>query len=221
MRIPILGDIHGKWKKANAIINHEAGQGGYALSTGDLCSYTFQPEQGQQFLFCHGNHEAFQYIKEIIHTSNNGLRALAPGKVYEVRGLTVAALPGVFSPHCYEVSNTLKYYTRADLEKTLAIRKKIDVFLSHEAPQGVGVKKNGKDLGKEHLNQVIHVLQPRMLFFGHHHGYYDAVIENTRVLGTDQVHHSYLLLNPADLSVQRIKATLKEKEYRYLWEDKV
>jgi len=220
MRISILGDIHGKWRKANAVINHEVKQEGYALSTGDLCSYTFNPQRGQKLLFCHGNHDAFAYVAQLFGEPSNGLQALVPGKVYTVHALNIAVLPGVFSPHFYESSPTIKYYTRADLEKILAIKQKIDIFLSHEAPQGVGVIKQGKDMGKEHLNHIIQTLQPNLLFFGHHHGCYDSVIENTRVLGTDQVHHSYLLLNTEDLSIQRIKATLKEKEYFYPWEEK-
>lgn len=220
MKIPILGDIHGRWKKANAIVNHELAQGECALSTGDLCSYAFQPEQRQKLLFCHGNHEAFQYIRELMHMPKNGLQALAPGNVYEIHGLTIAALPGVFSPRCYESSATPKYYTRVDLEKILAIKRKIDIFLSHEAPQSAGVMKYGRDIGKEHLNHIIHKLRPRLLFFGHHHGHYDARIESTRVIGTETVHRSYLLLNTEDFSVEPVKATLQEFEYRYPWEGK-
>jgi hypothetical protein len=38
MELTVLGDVHGKWRSVNSILNHES-ENRYALSTGDLCSY--------------------------------------------------------------------------------------------------------------------------------------------------------------------------------------
>ncbi|MBI4155029.1 metallophosphoesterase [Candidatus Woesearchaeota archaeon] len=221
MKLVVLGDIHGKWKRVNAIINHELDKG-FALSTGDLGNYKFEPENRQKIIFCHGNHESFQYIKELMEDKSNNLIPLKAGEIYTLSdGTTITALPGVFSPKFYEKGCILKYFSKADVEKLLCLEKKIDILLTHEAPFGIGVTKNGFDLGKEQINQIIKHLNPRIGFFGHHHFFCDKYLNTTRIIGLDQPNHSYILLDTETFTPKIIQASLQNRlGYQYKWERK-
>lgn len=103
----------------------------------------------------------------------------------------------------------------------MAIQENIDILLTHEAPLDIGVKKAGKDLGKEQVNQIIDCLNPRIVFFGHHHRFSDTKYNGVRVMGLDMPHHSYLRLDTESLEFERVTATLRGKiGYKYDWENK-
>jgi hypothetical protein len=154
--------------------------------------------------------------------NRTGLIALSPGVLFKLPdGTTITALPGVYSPHFFESGGKIKYYSKDDLLKALSIKDRVDILLTHEAPVGLGVLKKGQELGKEHINQLIEKLRPRVAFFGHHHQYHEANLGDTIVMGMDLPHHSYLKLNTQDFSTKKVTSTLEGKlGYRYNWETK-
>ena len=216
--ILVLGDIHGKWDKTHKIIKQEVGTRGVSLSTGDLCNYDFDPEAGQKIVFCHGNHENYDKIQRL-NDEKGQLTPLLAGEIYKLPGgISLTALPGVYSPHFYEGEN-LKYFTKKDLRKIFSINEPVDILITHEAPRGIGVKKNGEDLGKNQINDVIAHLRPKIAFFGHHHEFIEGEYKGIRIFGTEMPHHSYLMLDTNNFDISRVKADLDSKlGYQYKWE---
>lgn len=221
MKIVILGDIHRKWNIVNNIINHELSSNGYALSTGDLCSYQFQPEAGQSLVFCSGNHENFEYIAQL-KREKGSMIPLSSGELFRLPdGTSIAALPGVFSSHFYESGEKLKYYSQEDVRKVLELKERVDILISHEAPKNIGLEKNRIELGKEHVNWLIDHLRPRIAFFGHHHLSLDSSYNGCRIVGLNMPHRSYVILETKNFSLKTLNASLEEKiGYRYSWEKK-
>ncbi|MFC1696797.1 metallophosphoesterase [Nanoarchaeota archaeon] len=221
MKTIIFGDIHGKWLKVNNIVNYELSNDEISFTTGDLGNYKYEPKNNQKLVICHGNHESFEYIKELQNEISNNLKALNPGEIYRLPDdTTVTALPGVFSPNKYDSNESTKFYSKFDIEKILNIKEKIDILITHEAPLGIGIEKNEKDMGKEHVNQIIEYLKPKIAFFGHHHYLHQASIGDTEVIGLDYPNRSYLILDTNNFKYEIMKGQMKDKlGYKYDWED--
>lgn len=217
-KLLILGDIHGKWEKVNRIINHEINGNGLALSTGDLGNYKFEPNGNKTLFFCYGNHESFYYIDNLLKSKEGNLQTRIAGEIFKLNGIKISTFPGVYSERFYENGEKTKYFSKKDLDKVLTIREPIDILIMHEAPFGIGVIKNGKDLGKTQINQVINHLKPKIAFFGHHHFYFEGEYNGIPIIGLDQPHHSYVLLNTNDFSIKKIDASLNNGKYEYSWE---
>jgi hypothetical protein len=85
----------------------------------------------------------------------------------------------------------------------------------------VGFQKEGKDIGREAVTQVIEALQPKIAFFGHHHMAHLITYRQTRIVATDQPNHSYFRLSTGDFALEKIEAERHEnKAYLYSWERK-
>lgn len=220
-KLLVLGDIHGKWKKVGLIIEREVKTNGFALSTGDLCTYDFNAFKGRLLYFCQGNHENPEMIKKL-QGQKCPFIAMLPGQVYSPKNsLRIVALPGVYSPHFFNKKGPLKYYSKNDLESLLQIKNPVDILITHEAPTGVGIVKNGSELGNPHINLLIDSLHPKIAIFGHHHHFFYGIYNGTHLVGTDMPHRSYILIDMSTLSIQRIEARLYDKQgYKYDWEDR-
>ncbi|MFH1317298.1 MAG: metallophosphoesterase [Candidatus Woesearchaeota archaeon] len=220
MKIVILGDIHGKWDKANAIISHELEDNGVALSTGDFCNYDYKPWKNKKLVFVHGNHDNPSVLGELFRQPKD-LIALRAGDVYTLPDNTrVLGFPGVYSPHFFNHGEEVsKFYTVKDVEKALQTDVPIDILLSHEAPLGV-VQKNGADVGKEHITRLIEELKPRLAIFGHHHNFYESRVGQTEIIGMGYPHHGYAILDTESYSLDQIKGLQdgQNKPYKFSWE---
>jgi Icc-related predicted phosphoesterase len=217
---PIIGDIHGKWHRVNKIIGHESEQNDDCLSTGDLGNYRFSPKSNQRLVFSHGNHESFSYIEELLKSRQQNLIALNPGEVFVLRnGLGVTAFPGVYSPRFFESEGNIKYFSKCDLDKVLGVEVDIDVLITHEPPRGVGIEKEGSDLGNSYINRIMKHLRPKITFSGHHHLFLDGDYDGLRVVSLDLPHRSYVRTNPLDHSIEKVEAKLINQRYQYEWEN--
>lgn len=147
------------------------------------------------------------------------------------RGLRIGGISGIFDNHHYHLphfevppytGNTLRsvYHSRSIdhsrmtalsrliYDNEAALSPKMDIFLSHDWPEGVynygdvhrlvAVKPyfsddiNRRDLGSKPLMEVLHSLQPRFWFSAHLHVKFSAVVphengEVTRFLALDKV----------------------------------
>ena len=224
MKIIVFGDIHGTWGPVERIAKHELPERGVILSVGDLCNYRFEVVGDRTFVFVWGNHESEGYLqqKTANQKSTDAVYALTPGAISTlVDGTRVAGLSGVYSEHLFEATNRpLKYYGKEDVEKMKALTG-IDVLLTHEAPLGVGMAKEGKDLGRPEVREIIERVQPRLAVFGHHHVYHEGQIGATRVIGLQQPKHSYVILDTDMFSTEQVSAGLsteKIPQWMYAWE---
>lgn len=224
MKLILLGDIHGKWGPVQRIAEHERSEASAILCVGDLCNYSFDFLQDKSFVFVWGNHDSEGFLREQTGKQNLGdsVYALAPGDVYTLaNGTRIAGLSGVYSEHFFGAADRpLKYYGKEDVEKMKAIQG-VDILLTHEAPAGIGLEKEGRDIGRPEITDVIAAMQPRLAVFGHHHIYHEGQIGATRVIGLQQPKHSYVLLDTADFSTQKVSAELstgKMPKWTYGWE---
>jgi calcineurin-like phosphoesterase family protein len=199
VKIVALGDIHAKWPKVQSILKHEFPEGeGTVLSVGDLVSYPQLP-QGIEFFFVHGNHENFKTVDALHRNGEPSLRNYHPifaGDQVNLGGLTVAGLPGVFSDYYFlnPKEAPLGYWTPERVGAFGLLAHRVDILLMHEAPKDVGFTKDGEDLGNPLLTSLIEYLNPRLVFFGHHHQRFEGRLGETRIVGLDYPKRSYAVL---------------------------
>lgn len=225
MKLLFLGDIHGKWGPVERIAKHELPEEGVILSVGDLCNgYQLDFRGDRKFVFVWGNHDSERFLRKQTGKQKAGdsVYALTPGDVYTLAdGTRVAGLSGVYSEHFFGTADRpLKYYGAEDVEAMKATPG-VDILLTHEAPAGIGLEKEGKDIGRPEITDVITAMQPRLAVFGHHHIYHEGRIGATRVIGLEQPKNSYVLLDTDTFSTQKVSAELstgKMPQWTYAWE---
>jgi len=228
-----LGDVHSKWRAVQQVFDHEfPGGNGVALSTGDFCKYP-EINGNHRIHFVHGNHESFDAIRQLHSAKSEGKKTYNPlfaGEIVRIGGLNIAGIPGVHSPHLYDKADEapLRYFTREAVETMLAMERTIDILLMHEAPFGVGFEKNGRDPGNPILTGIIEYLKPRLVIFGHHHKSFLGIHGETRIVGLDYPHRSYVVMEydgrSDRLKLTKVSAKLEDgpgrgaKEYKYGWQ---
>lgn len=196
MKILVLGDIHGNLEIAKEIIKDESPD--YVLCTGDLETYT---DFEAPFFFVYGNHEDFDKIEKMKKEEvQQNLNLICPGDVVSFENLRIAGLWGNYSRKRYEMErknlhgDRRRHFVEEDVEKCKNL-KNIDIFLSHEAPSGIGVKKDEKDLGAEPVGEILRTLKPKYWFFGHVHMDFRKGLEETEVIGLNYPSKSYIVLS--------------------------
>lgn len=215
MKLILIGDIHSRWAKVNGIVKHE---GCLALSSGDLGNYDYDGES--PLYFTPGNHENPRAIKDLL-SKRGKLRPIQAGEKYFLPdGTTLAGLPGVYSDFMFNNPHANgKYFKREDIEHLKSLRG-IDILLTHEAPSQINLLKDGRDVGKECVRELILALRPRVVFSGHNHTYHEGRLDGIPSYGLDQPNHSYLVLDTQNFSVAKINASMTNKQigYQYGWE---
>jgi hypothetical protein len=100
--------------------------------------------------------------------------------------LTVAGIGGKYGPEYFWHNEADRHYTKREIDNLLKYEDGIDIFISHDAPEGVLIEGNDKNryypkaVG---LRDLILKLKPKMVFFGHHHGICKSEIEGIPVYG--------------------------------------
>jgi hypothetical protein len=231
LRFGAVGDVHGEFEAlARVMARHP--EVAFWVSVGDVASDDGRyPEPVAPLYWIKGNNEDFGFIGRLLagdaHMEN--LRYLANGTRAEIGGLSVAALGGTFAPTWYDTradalpfpggsppacagaarsravrDDKRRHFVRAEVEACKAMRG-IDLFLSHEAPRPffVPTGRGRTDAGRTAINEVLHVMAPRLHLCGHHHQFRDGVRQGVRSVALDVVSRSYLLLDAATLGYER------------------
>lgn len=217
--IGALGDIHGDFAAVRAI------QSWHPDVTLWLCVGDVADDAGQYeplpapVHFIKGNNDGYDAIAGGALPDN--LHFIENGRLIMVGGLRVAGLGGTFAPTWYDTpahdlphpvkatakataqADRRRHFVREDVEACTALTG-VDVFLTHEAarPYFVGGRdgRRGMDAGKTPINEVLTAMQPRLHLFGHHHRFTEQARQGVRSVGLDLASHSYLVIDPADLT---------------------
>lgn len=144
-----------------------------------------------------GNHDDsklfYEYAGREILPS---LHLLAQGEVASIvlggNTVRVGALGGNYSPRYFKAKpdelppGKLKHYTESHIAQ-LVENIPFDILLVHEAPTGFVIR-DGSDLGRPEVRDLIELTQPRFVFFGHHHHHVEGMIGSTIVVGLAGIH---------------------------------
>lgn len=139
-----------------------------------------------------GNHDDASLFcryagKEIVPS----LHLLSQGEVASInidgQFVRIGALGGNYSPKYFQTnpvnlpSGKLKHYTETHIN-SLIEKMPFDILLTHEAPTGF-INRDGTDLGRPEIRDLIEQANPQFAFFGHHHRYVEGKIKDTIVVG--------------------------------------
>lgn len=198
VKIVCLGDIHGRWRKIQQILDHEFPMGnGLALSVGDLAGYP-QLENGHRLLFTPGNHEDFGAVNELREGSSDKSQftPILAGDTATIGGLRVAGIQGIHElKHFREAGAHPMYMTEGMVDRMLSLNRLINILLMHEPPSGINFELKGcGDVGVSYLRGIIEFLKPQLALFGHHHRSFFATIDKTMVMGLDYPHRQYSVI---------------------------
>jgi len=200
MKIIVFGDVHENVEIIDRAIDKYKPD--FVLCTGDLGIYK---SYSIPFYFVSGNHENFEIIKamdrDIMKFEN--LRHIKTAEVIELDGIKVSGLNGNYSPN---YKRRERHFTKKDVRACIKLRD-IDIFISHEAPSGIGFVRVGKDLGAKPVKGILDNVKPRYLFFGHHHCFFEKVYNATKIIGLDYAKNSFvsLLIDKEKLKEELIK----------------
>lgn len=152
--------------------------------------------------FINGNNEDFNFLRSVRLSGDfellKNLHYMPNGSINFVAGLsgkesiTVAGIGGRYSPEHFKHKEYDRYYTENEINNmitgnnSLPPADKVDIFISHDAPEGVVIEDNDnnryypKAIG---LREAILKTRPKIAFFGHHHGTCNSNIEGIPVYG--------------------------------------
>jgi len=159
--------------------------------------------------FIAGNNEDFDVIDalragEHPAETNDNVHLLA-STAATVDGLRVAGLSGNFAPTRYDLprdelaGERRRHFTREDIDRAADLED-IDVFLTHEAPNGL--LSYGYDPGCTYVDDVLETLSPELCLVGHHHRHREAEISGTRVVSLAPAWEHYYTLEPETLALE-------------------
>ena len=101
--------------------------------------------------------------------------------------LVVAGIGGKYDPEYFNHREADRYYTKYEINNLIKHASgNIDIFISHDAPEGVLIEDNDKKRyypKAAGLREIILKIKPKMVFFGHHHGVCKSEIEGIPVYG--------------------------------------
>ncbi|MFB6089292.1 MAG: metallophosphoesterase [Candidatus Aenigmatarchaeota archaeon] len=168
------------------------------LCTGDLETYK---EFDIPFYFISGNHEDFDLIEKIDSGEEyfRNLKHIKNGEIIEIGDLRISSLNGNYSPKRYDwdrknlKQDRRRHFVKSDVKKCLNIDD-IDIFISHEAPSGIGVTKGGQEAGIQEVREIIEEINPEYHFFGHFHFYHKGKIGKTEIYGLPKPEKGYIKL---------------------------
>ena len=145
----------------------EAEKPDLVLSAGDFgeeaTEEMFRPISKQSyFLTIYGNHDNVDLIKSL--RNEDGSSCWLSGNIREWQGLRIAAVNGNIATR----KRKAHHHTMQEVERLVegyARSGRIDIVVTHEAPQHPLLKSLGHDV----LNRVLEILRPRLYLCGHIH----------------------------------------------------
>ncbi|MHB1661261.1 MAG: metallophosphoesterase family protein [bacterium] len=156
--------------------------------------------------FVSGNNEDFNFLnavklsgnleilKNLFYIPNGTTAKIEIEKENSTERLIVAGIGGKYDPEHVEYRESDRHYTQCEIDNLAWYadenkRNKdgeIDIFISHDAPEGVLIEDNDKNIYYPKaigLRELILKIKPKMVFFGHHHGVCESGIEGIPVYG--------------------------------------
>lgn len=133
----------------------------------------------------------FQILKNIHYMPNGSINLIRSSIMAEEDYITVAVMGGRYSQEFFNFKESDRHYTKTEIDTliknvNLLPEKMVDIFISHDAPEGVLIEDNDKNkyypkaVG---LRELIVKIKPRISFFGHHHGVCQSEIDGIPVYG--------------------------------------
>ena len=207
--------------------------------TGDFPAYYREKKSVPvKTYFVNGNNEDFNFLNSVKLSGDSeilkNLFYIPNGTVAEIEieinakkeRLIVAGIGGKYDPEHFGHNEADRYYTEREIDNLLRYTdenkgkedKSIDIFISHDAPEGVLIEDNDKNryypkaVG---LRGVILKIRPKMVFFGHHHGICKSEIEGIPVYGLNVLGKKGALLSTAMKYEQKKGNTDKYRGSKY------
>jgi len=206
MKILLLGDVHEAIDKAKKII--DSVECDFVLQTGDLGTYS---DFSKPSYFIAGNHENWNILKDmdtgktkftnLCHIKNAEIIKLVKDK--EI--MNVSGINGNYSEKRYElrIKERERHFNKQEVDKCKKLRN-IDIFLSHEAPASIGFMKKGKDIGVKPVKEILDIIKPKFFIFGHHHIFFEKLVNLTKILGLNYARNEYYILDTNKNEIKRI-----------------
>lgn len=164
--------------------------------------------------FVNGNNEDFNFLSSVRLSGDleiiKNLFYIPNGNAVKINiggeQLIVAGIGGKYDPEHFNYKEADRYYTKSEIDGLLRYAeenkenedKSIDIFISHDAPEGVLIEDNDKNRyypKAAGLRDLILKIKPQMVFFGHHHGICKSEIEGIPVYGLNVLAHKGALLS--------------------------
>lgn len=109
------------------------------------------------------------------------------------------------------VDDKRRHFVREEVEACKRQRG-VDILLTHEAPRPFiivdaprpGAPPRRREAGKPPINDLLAALQPRLHLCGHHHRFVETERKGVRSVCIDRVNRSYLLIDAATLTYEKI-----------------
>ncbi|MDD3147495.1 MAG: metallophosphoesterase [Candidatus Riflebacteria bacterium] len=213
--ILIIGDVHGQFQVLNEQIQFAESfcectidavivLGDMGIYEHSLSRYFVTVSQcfKRPVYFLDGNHEEFSRFESLVESYKDFMTHLPRGQVTRICDINFLSLGGACymdalnSPPGSEIRDQ-------DIDLCLANRPEdVDLIISHDCPSGIGVPGTpgfefyGKP-GFARSQELVARFKPRKWFFGHHHRWFNARIENTEFLGLPESWKGFGLLDAA------------------------
>jgi predicted phosphodiesterase len=210
MTVGVIGDVHGDFSMIENIMKDNSEIKCW-LCTGDLADENmeyFSPPAPLYWIS--GNHENWGKIekmdKGILKIPN--LIHLANAETAPLGKARILGLGGNYSPTYYGFKKAKlpkgreRHYVESEIQKCLESRN-IDILITHEAPSPY--YRNGEDIGRQEITDILRATKPRIHFFGHHHrfGVFE-IAEGIKSVCLDKPKTSWLKLDTESFRFERI-----------------
>ncbi len=148
--------------------------------------------------FINGNNEDFNFLDAVKLSGDlevlKDLFYIPNGTVHKIKSLIVAGVGGKYDPEHFGSLKANRYYTKHEVNNLINYcdvnrgdpDKQIDIFISHDAPEGVLIEDNDKNRYYPEsvgLRKLVLKIMPRLVFFGHHHGICSSNVDKIPVYG--------------------------------------
>ncbi|MDO8727178.1 MAG: metallophosphoesterase [Candidatus Methanoperedens sp.] len=210
MMIGVIGDVHGEFLTIESIMKDNSEIKCW-ICTGDLADKTMEYLSPPAPLYwISGNHENWDEIEKM----ENGILKI-PNFIHMINAETVQlgktrilGMGGNYSPTYYgfkkaELPKSRKrHYVKDEIEKCLNTRS-IDILITHEAPSPY--YRNGEDIGRQEITDILRATKPGIHFFGHHHKFGVFEIEKgIKSVCLDKPKNSWIKLDTESFRFEQI-----------------
>jgi hypothetical protein len=230
MIIGAVADIHGNFDALRRVMERHPDVP-FWICVGDLASNSgVYPEPPRPLFWIKGNNEDFERIAawEAGEPLPRNLYLIRNATAVAVGPLRVAGLGGTFAPKWFDTpavdlpaprpgapydkrDDKRRHFVREEVE-TCKHLGAVDILMTHEAARPFilvdeprpGAKPRRVDAGKPAINDLLASLKPRLHLFGHHHRFSETQREGVPSVCIDQITRSYLLLDAATLTYQKV-----------------